>query len=151
MYVWLRRFFWSWSTQNHNDHDVPHIIIYFVPHCTRMFCFSWFIFCFDCPSPKWRFHPVPKRTLASKRREEWRWEEISGTLKGLENLPTGEFFLEYLDCESARFWFWALDFLENWTEIHCQLSYKKVILYRWTNSENNTSLQKKSKYFFYGN
>lgn len=98
--------------------DVPHIIIHFIPHCTRMFCFSWFIFCFDCPSPKWQCHPVLKRTLANKRREEWRWEEISGTLKGLENLPTGEFFLEYLDCESTKSWFWALGFLENWIEIH---------------------------------
>lgn len=122
------------------------ILSSFAPGC---FCLSRFIFPFDSP-PKWQCHSVQKRIQANRRREEWRGEEINVTLKGLENLPSGEFFLEFLNCESASVWFWSLAFLGNWTEIHYWFPYKKVILLHWTNSENNTFLQK-SKYFFYGN
>lgn len=127
---------------------VLHTVIYFILLCTGCFCLSRFIFPFHSP-PKWQCYSIQKRAQANRRREEWRGEEINVILKGLENLPSGEFFLEFLNCESASVWFLSLVFLGNWTEIHYWFPYKKVILLHWTNSENNTFLQK-SKYFFYG-
>lgn len=129
------------------SHTLLFILSYFAPGC---FCFSQFIFPFDSPS-KWQCYSVQKRTQANRRREEWKGEEINVTLKGLENLPNGEIFLEFLNCElAASVWFWTLAFLGNWTEIDYWFPYKNVILLHWTNCENNTFLQK-SKFFFYDN
>lgn len=101
-------------------------------------CSSWFIFPFDSPSPKWQGCTVQQRTLSSRRREEWR-EEVSATLKGPENRPRGEFFLEYLNCESASVWFWAMGFLIRKLPGFIGLILRIIHSFR------------KSKYLFYGN